>query len=225
MSTTLFAQSCGINDFKSPDKKDFKTMQSDSKNKSGPLFSIGGGYAGFSSTNNEPSYEGFSSTNNRPNGFNVQIDIIHPVTTLLAINVAFDVVHYPSYESKESFTSNGTIYNKYYNRGDINYLIFFPGLSFGNFKKDKKFNYFVTVGFSVGIAFYGETFYSNIFNDPKPNKINDSAGLLKGIFASGRVSYKLSPQIQVFIEPNTYTIGSEDSNFNYHLNGGISLNL
>jgi len=214
ISTSLFSQSSEINEFKGPNNHDFMSMQSDSTSKSGPLFSIGGGYAGF------------SSTKNRPNGFNVQIDIIHPVATFLAINVAFDVVHYlTSYENKESITSNGTIYTTYYNYGDANYLIFFPGLSFGNLNRDSKFNYFITAGFSIGIGFFGETIYLLSSNSPYSNKIQESAGLLKGIFASGRVSYKLSPQIQIFVEPNIYTIGSEDSNFNYHINGGISLNL
>jgi hypothetical protein len=208
MSTTLFAQSSGINDNINRDIFELSTKISPKQEKSSATFSIGAGYAG---TNVE-----------RPDGFNIQLDLIFPVTTYLAINGSFNYARFPRYNTTRFYGPQNGDY--LIDHGELNHVTLSPGLSFGNFKYKDKFNYFITAGFALGLGSVGKTIYTNM-NGVTIN--TSSGGILDiiGILTSGRISYKISKQFQLFLEPSYYTVWSDDGKSNYHINGGVSLNL
>lgn len=207
-STTLFAQSSGITNNINSDIFELPTKLSLKQEKSAATISIGAGYAGTSEA--------------RPGGFNIQLDLIFPVTTYLAINGSFNYAGFPRYETTQFYGSqNG---NYLIDHGELSHVTLSPGLSFGNFKHIDKFNYFITAGFTLGVATYGKTNYTNS-NGVTINTSSGGAANLIGILLSGRVSYKISKQFQLFLEPSSYLIWSDDGESNYHINGGVSISL
>lgn len=198
ISTTLFPQSSGNNNNANNDIIELSPTISPKQEKSDATISIGAGYAGASAT--------------RPGGFNIQLDLIFPVTTYLAINGSINYASFPRYTTTEFYGyQNG---NYLIDHGEVNYVTLSTGLSYGNFKQIDKFNYFITTGFALGFGSYAKT-----------NNIHGGISNLFGILLSGRVSYKISKQFQLFMEPSTYIILSDDSESNYHINGGVSIAL
>ena len=206
MSATLFAQSSGINDNINRDIFEFSTQISPKQEKSSATFSIGAGYAGL------------TSKGSQPNGFDVQLDLIFPVTTYLAINGSFNYAGFPKYQTQSA--------NIRFDHGALTCLALSPGISFGNFRKNDKFNYFVNAGFPIGFATAERTIYTDINTG---NVINYGHGGLRSIFGvliSGRALYKLSEIHQIFIEPAYYAnFGSDSADPYFHINAGISLSL
>lgn len=198
ISTTLFSQSSGITNNINSDIFELPTKLSLKQEKSAATFSIGAGYAVTSET--------------RPGGYNIQLDLIFPVNTYLALNGSFNYARFPRYTSTEFYGSqNG---NYLVDHGEVNYVTISTGLSYGNFKQIDKINYFITTGFALGFGSYAKTNYNH-----------GGMSTLLGILLSGRVSYKISKQFQLFLEPSTYIIMSDDSETNYHINGGVSIAL
>jgi len=210
ISSTLFSQSSGINDNKNQDSFILSTKLSLKQDKSSATFSIGGGYAGT------------ATKVKRTDGFDVQLDLIFPVTTYLAIYGSLNYARLPRYYTTHFYgTQNG---DYLIDHGEYNYVTLSPGLSFGNFKYKDKFNYHITVGFASGMGSIGKTIYTKMSGVT----VNTSSGGLIGIIGllfSGRISYKISEQFQVFLEPSSYTIWSDDGESNYHINGGMSFAL
>jgi len=175
ISTILFSQSSEINEFKSQKFNFYPSKHKVKQEKSSSVFSLGIGLAGLST---------------QRIGFDVQTDLIFPVTTYLAINASFNYARFPKYQ-----TQSGIIR---YDYGVLTHLALSPCLSFGNFKLNDKFNYFVTTGFAIGFAYAERTVYTDINTG---NVINSGAVNLPttifGILISGRVSYKLSEMFHV----------------------------
>ncbi|MCX6156514.1 MAG: hypothetical protein NTY74_00865 [Ignavibacteriae bacterium] len=222
MSTTLFAQSSGINDNINREIFEFSTKQSVNPVKFSPTFSIGAGYDGL-----------FEKTS-RPNGFNIQADVLYPVSENFALNIGinysqFPGYHYDEYEVKYNSAINDTVYTHYF--GDysaITHIQFTPGVSFGNINRYSKFNYFVTAGLTIGINREGKGILNMTSTySPQNNSltIEPSYHFNFGAYASGRISYKVSDKFNIFIEPAAVSNWSDNAFSNYHLNGGVSLAL
>jgi opacity protein-like surface antigen len=203
MSSTLFAQSSGINGNINRDIFNLSTKQSPKQEKSSATLSIGAGYAGT------------ATKVKRPDGFDIQLDLIFPVTTYLAINGSINYARFPRYIDETRSTVNN---------GELTYVTLTPGLSIGNFMYNDKFNYFITTGFALGLGSVGKTIYSD-FNGDTVHISSGGPADITGVLISGRISYKLSKQFQIYLEPSYYTVWSDDGKSNYHINGGVSLNL
>lgn len=205
MSTTLFAQSFEINKNISSDFFELPMKLSLKQEKSAATFSIGAGYAGL------------TSKGSQPNGFDVQLDLIFPVKNYLAINTSLNYTRFPEYK-----TSDGALI--FYKGAQTN-LNLSPGISFGNFSKNDKFNYFITAGVSLMTETTGADSIVRISDGQILDTGNGWVHVSIGVLISGRVSYKISKQFQLFLEPSTYIIMSDDSESNYHINGGVSIAL
>lgn len=205
LSATLFAQSSGINDNINRDIFGLSTKISPKHEKSSATFSIGAGYAGL------------TSKGSQPNGFDVQLDLIFPVTTYLAINGSFNYAGFPKYE-----TSDGALI---FYKGTQTNLNLSPGISFGNFSKNDKFNYFISAGLSLLSETTGANSIVRISDGQILDKRNGWVNMSIGALISGRVSYKVSKQFQLFLEPGYNTVWSDEADSYYHINGGVSIAL
>lgn len=202
ISTTLFAQSYGIND-----NIELSTKISPKQEKSDATLSIGAGYAGL------------TSKGSQPNGFDVQTDLVFPVKSYLAINASVNFAQFPKYQTQSA--------NIRYDHGALFYLALSPGISFGNFRKSDKFNYFVTTGFIIGFTGSEKTVYTDINTGYILNYGNGTVvPIIAGLMTSGRALYKLSEMYQIFIEPAYYAnFGSDSADPYFHINAGISIAL
>lgn len=207
ISTSLLAQSSGISDNINRDILELSTKLSMKQEKSSATFSIGAGYAGL------------TSKGSKPNGFDVQLDLIFPVKSYLAINASFNYAQFPKYQTQSA--------NIKYDHGALFYLALSPGISFGNFRLKDKFNYFVTTGFIIGFTGSEKTVYTDINTG---NILNYGHGtvipIMAGLMTSGRALYKLSEMYQIFIEPAYYVnFGSDNADPYFHINAGVSIAL
>jgi len=193
----------------------------ESELKSNLVLSIGGGFAGL-----------FKETN-RPNGFNIQADVLYPVSEYFAFNLGLGFTQFPGFHFDYSdviYSGNDTIYSRIYGDNPITSFVYFtPGVSFGNVSRNSKLNYYITAGFTVGISRDGQGYfnYTNTFNVPQnqSSTVEPSYDFNLGGFVSGRISCKASDKLNVFIEPSAFSNWSDSYFSNYHINGGISLNL
>jgi hypothetical protein len=212
INTSLFSQSFENNDYINREFFNLPTKQLLIQEKSSATFSIGAGYA----VNMRKS--------EIPDGSDVQLDLIFPVTSYLAINGSFNYAGFPKYQTTKFYGYPGG--DLLFDHGTQTNITLSPGISFGNFRKDNKFNYFITAGFAVGFGTSGSSSVTQINNGQILN--HESGGLLEivGILTSGRVSYKLSQQYNVYIEPLIYALlGSDSAGSNYHINAGVSISL
>jgi len=212
ISTSLFSQSYGINDNLNQDIFDLSTTQSLIQEKSPATFSIGAGYAGC------------INKSKIPDGFDVQLDLIFPVTTYLAISGSFNYARFPGYQTIKFYGYQNGDY--LFDNGAQTNVSLSPGVSFGNFRFKDKFNYFVTAGFVIGMGTTNGYTVTSIRNGEVLNHENGGLLEIMGILTSGRVSYKLSRIFQVYIEPSVYNLlGTDSAGSNYHINGGVSIAL
>jgi hypothetical protein len=197
-------------------------MQSLKQEKSSATFSLGAGFAGL-----------FKETS-RPNGFNIQADILYPVSEYFALNIGINYTQFPGYHYDYSdihYNSviNDTVYTRYF--GDystISHIQFTPGVSFGNITRESKFNYYLTAGLTIGINREGKGILNMTSTYSVQNNsltIEPSYHFNLGGFISGRISYKVSDKFNIYIEPSAFSNWSDSYFSNYHINGGISLNL
>jgi len=210
ISTISFSQSSEVNDNINQYIFGLSTTQSVKPEKSSATFSIGAGYAGL------------TSNSSRPGGFDVQLDLIFPVTTYLAISGSFNYARFPGYQTTQFYGPQNGDY--LIDNGAQTNVSLSPGVSFGNFKFKDKFNYFVTAGFVIGMGTTNGYTVTSIRNGEVLNHENGGLLEIMGILTSGRVSYKLSRIFQVYIEPSVYNLlGTDSAGSNYHINGGVSI--
>jgi len=214
ISTSLFSQTSGNNDNLNRDIFNLSTKQSLIQEKSSATFSIGAGYAGL------------FKESSRPNGFNIQADLLYPVEDYFALNLGLGFTHFPGYYFKDSYISYDMEPVTYWgDAGAMNQLHIIPGVSFGNFSRLKKLNYYLTAGLTLGVSRESEGTFSDTYLPLNGNVIKASYDISIGGFVSGRISYKVSDKLNIFIEPAAFSNWSDNTFSNYHINGGISLNL
>ena len=116
LSTVSFSQSIDFNAPKIKGKACYEITkeQSSSEKKSNLVLSLSGGYAGLF---NESS---------RPNGFNIQADVLYPISEYFALNISinytqFPGYHYDEYEVKYNGAINDTVYTRYFGRLSYDY--------------------------------------------------------------------------------------------------------
>jgi hypothetical protein len=218
-STTLFAQSSGINDNINNDIIELSTKMSVNPVKSSPTFSIGAGYAGY------------ASENGRPNGFNIQADVLYPVSKSFGINIALNYVQFQGYKHTNYLkTTDSTYANSYSNPVTHNHINLLAGISYGNTDKNCLLNYYVTAGIGLGLSSQGQIYFkefrgiNNGTYEYSTETLPAESLFMAGVYASGRISFKLSHLLRFYAEPSiyTWTISGES---NYHINGGVSLAL
>jgi len=220
LSTISYSQT--KDSLKPKGKTCFQIMTEQSECEQKMILSLGGGYAGL-----------FEETS-RPNGFNIQADLLYPVSEYFALNIGINYTqlpgyHYDEYEVKYNSAINDTVYTRYF--GDystVSYIQFTPGVSFGNINRHSKFNYYVTAGLTIGINREGKGILNMTSTySPQNNSltIEPSYHFNFGAYASGRISYKVSDKLNIFIEPAAFSNLSEGYFSNYHLNGGVSIAL
>lgn len=208
--TTVFSQSVNFKN----GNPGFTTLQYDKAVKSSPLLSLSGGYAGL------------FKESSRPNGFNVQADVLYPVSGNFALNLGLGFTHFSGYYFKDTYTSYDMELVTYWgDAGAINQLHFLPGVSFGNFSRLNKLNYYLTAGFALGVSRESEGTYSDSYLPLNVNVTKASYDISIGGFVSGRISYKVSDKLNIFIEPAAFSNWSDNAFSNYHINGGVSLAL
>lgn len=178
------------------------------------VLSIGGGFVGF-----------FNETK-RPNGFNIQADLLYPVEDYFALNLGLSLTHFAGYYFKDSYISYDMEPVTYWgDAGAMNQLHIIPGVSFGNFNRLNKLNYYLTAGLIIGASRESEGTFSDSYLPLNVNVIKPSYDLSIGGFVSGRISYKVSDKLNIFIEPAAVSNWSDNTFSNFHINGGVSLNL
>jgi hypothetical protein len=213
LSTISYSQTLDAPKIKGKACYDLMKEQSEC-DKSNIVLSIGGGFAGL------------FEKRGRPNGFNIQADLLYPVSKYFALNIGLNFVRFPESINKYSFIINDSINTSTGNNGILYHVNIAPGISFGNISRDSKFNYYITAGFGFGYSILGErTYYKSINNSvisEETYKAEASSNF--GIFSSGRFSYRIANKYNVYIEPSVYG-WSMSGESNYHINGGISLNL
>lgn len=222
LSTISYSQTTDAPKIKGKACYDLMKEQSSCGKKQDLVLSLSGGYAGL-----------FKETS-RPNGFNIQADALYPISDNFALNIGinytqFPGYHYDEYEVKYNSAINDTVYTHYF--GDysaITHIQFTPGVSFGNINRYSKFNYFVTAGLTIGINREGKGILNMTSTySPQNNSltIEPSYHFNFGAYVSGRISYKVSDKLNIFIEPSAVSNWSDNTFSNFHLNGGVSLNL
>lgn len=221
ISTLSFSQSTDSNAPKIKVKSCYEIMKNQTDN-SEFVLSIGGGFTGL------------FNKYNRPNGFNIQTDIIYPVENYFALNIGLAFTQFPGYhydDSKVYYNTaiNDTVYSRFF--GDyatISLIHITPGVSFGNINMNKKLNFYLTAGLTIGIDREGQGIHNitstyTLENDSLT--IKPSYRFKLGGFVSGRISYKVSQKLNIFIEPALLSEWSDNSFSNYHINGGVSIAL
>jgi hypothetical protein len=198
-------------------KSCYATMKelSGDEQKSNLVLSLSGGYAGL------------FKESSRPNGFNIQADLLYPVSKFFAMNFSFNYVQFPGYRTQSRIQINdSTINTLTANRGVLYHINMTSGISFGNINRDSKLNYYLTAGLGIGYSILGNSINSNSINNSvfSEVKYKTETIFIIGAFTSGRFSYKIAEKYRIFIEPSVYT-WTLDGEDNYHINGGISINL
>jgi hypothetical protein len=165
-----------------------------------------------------------------PNGFNIQADVLYPLSESFAFNLGVNFSQFPGYHYEFNHKLNDTFYVKGYgNIEKLTQINLMPGVSFGNLNSNSKFNYYITAGISLGLCSNGIASDYNTTNSPNVVIIPPSYGLKYyvdfGVFASGRISYKVSDRFRIFLEPTAFSDWKESYESNLRINGGISLNL
>ena len=212
LSTISYSQTLDAPKIKG--KACYDLMKEQSECEQRMIFSLGGGYAGL-----------FEETS-RPNGFNIQADVLYPVEDYFALNLGLSLTHFPGYYFKDSYISyDMELVNYWGDAGAINQLHILPGVSFGNFNRTNKFNYYLTAGLTLGVSRESEGTYNDSYLPLNVNVIKPSYDFSIGGFVSGRISYKVSDKLNIFIEPAAVSNWSDNTFSNYHINGGVSLNL
>lgn len=217
LSTISYSQTLDAPKIKGKACYDLMKEQSE-REKSNIVLSLSGGYAVlFRDT-------GF------PNGFNIQADVLYPFSESFALNLAVNFSQFPSYHYEFNHKLNDTFYVKGSDTiGKFNQINLMPGVSFGNINSNSKFNYYITAGISLGLcrhavtSSYMTTNYPNLVSYPPPNTPQYYIDF--GVFASGRISYKLTDRFGIFLEPTAFSDWHESYESNFRINGGISLNL
>jgi hypothetical protein len=220
LSTISYSQTTDAPKIKGKACYDLMKEQSECE-KSNIVLSLSGGYAVL-----------FRDTG-YPNGFNIQADVMYPVSENFALNIGINYTRFPGYHfdySNVAYTVSDTVYSHIYGDNPITSFVYFtPGVSYGNVSRNSKFNYYVTAGFIVGISRDGRGYYNytSTFNNSqnKSESVDPSYDFNLGGFVSARISYKVSDKLNVFIEPSAVSNWSDSYFSNYHLNGGISLIL
>lgn len=198
------------------------SITSKSEQKSEYVISLGGGYVGF-----------FSETK-RPNGFNVHVDLLYPDSDYFAFNIGINYSQFPGYHYDDyvvyynAFTNDSIHIRSYGDAATISHLQLTPGVSFGNIKINNKFNYYLTAGLTVGVNRSGQSSYyissSHGSTQVQTGTYEPNYSFKLGGFVSGRISYKISDKLNIFIEPSALSEWSGGSDFaNYHINGGVSV--
>lgn len=183
------------------------------------IFSLGGGYAGY------------ASANSKPNGFNIQADVLYPVSKSFGINIALNYVQFQGYKHTNYLkTTDSTYANSYSNPVTHNHINLLAGISYGNTDKNCLLNYYVTAGIGLGLSSQGQIYYkefrgiNNGTYEYSTETLPAESLFMAGVYASGRISIKLSHLLRFYAEPSiyTWTISGES---NYHINGGVSIAL
>jgi len=95
---------------------------------------------------------------------------------------------------------------------------------------NNKLNFYITAGLTLGIFREGQGYHNitSIYNNNTQNEsgtTGPSYGFQMGGFVSGRISYKISRKLNVFVESAALSDWTDNTFSNYHINGGVSLNL
>ena len=165
-----------------------------------------------------------------PNGFNIQADVLYPISENFALNLAVNFSQFPGYHYDFNHNFYDTFYVKGYgNIEKLTQINLMPGVSFGNLNSNSKFNYYITAGISLGLCSNGIASDYVTTNSPSAVIIPPSYGLKYyvdfGVFASGRISYKVSDRFGIFLEPTAFSDWHESYESNLRINGGVSLAL
>ncbi len=191
--------------------------QSGNDKKCDLLLSLSGGYAGL------------FKESSRPNGFNVQADVLYTTSDYFGFNLGVNFSQFQGYQYNYNYLLHDTVYVK--GNGETEKFMqinLMPAVSVGNIKNSSKFSYYITAGFSLGLCKHGIGSGTVTSNDPALNS-SSSYGpdyyFDYGGFISGRVSYKATNKISIFVEPTAFSDWKESYESNYRINGGISLNL
>lgn len=192
--------------------------QSGNDKKSDLVLSLSGGYAVL-----------FRDTG-YPNGFNIQADVLYPISDNFALNLALNFSQFPGYHIEYNYNFYDTFYVKgYSNIEKLTQINLMPGVSFGNLNSNSKFNYYITAGISLGLCSKGIASDYITTNSPSFVIIPHSYGLKYyfdiGGFISGKISYKVSDRFRIFLEPTAFSDWKDSYESNLRINGGISLNL
>jgi len=220
LSNFSYSQSTDSGFPKTKSKSCYEIMkeQQECGQKSNLVLSLSGGFAGL-----------FEKTT-RPNGFNIQADVLYPVSEYLALNLGINVTQFPEFHYSSVSKINDTIYNTLDgNEGNLTLINFIPGLSFGILRNESKWNYYLTAGFTFGISRISsgnlKSYFTNNAYQGKTYSYESESIYIYGGYISGRLSYRISNQFRIFTEPSIisrWKLGGEST---YNINGGISLNL
>jgi len=220
LSTFSYSQSADSNAPKTKSKSCYEIMKEQSVDgqKSKLVFSLSGGYAGL------------FKESSRPNGFNIQADVLYPVSEYFALNLGVNFSQFMGYHYEYNTNIYDTVYEKGIGDvGKITQINLMPGMSFGNINGNSKINYYITAGLSLGLCRHG---IGNDFITSNFSGLNTYSGTHGpnyyfdyGVFASGRISYKVSDRFGIFVEPTAFSDWKDSEESNYRINGGISLNL
>jgi len=217
LSTISYSQTIDAPKIKGKACYDLMKEQSECE-KSNIVLSLSGGYAVlFRDT-------GF------PNGFNIQADVLYPLSESFALNLAVNFSQFLGYNYEFNHKLNDTFYVKGSDTiGKFNQINLMPGVSFGNLNSNSKFNYYITAGISLGLCRHAVSRTYITTNAPSvvifPRSLEPDYYVDFGVFASGRISYKVSDRFGIFLEPTAFSDWSEGYESNLRINGGISLNL
>jgi hypothetical protein len=220
LSNLSYSQSTDSGFPKTKSKSCYEIMkeQSGDEQKSNFVLSLSGGFAGI-----------FEKTT-RPNGFNIQADILYPVSKYLALNLGINLTQFPEFHYSYVSQINDSIYNNIDgNEGNLTIINFTPGLTFGIIEAESKLNYYLTAGFTFGISTISsgnsKSHFTNNAYQERIFSYGTESIYIYGGYISGRLSYKISNHFRIYTEPSIFSSWKLSGESNYHINGGISLNL
>jgi hypothetical protein len=193
-----------------------------------PVYSISAGYTQRDNSNSSSSYP----NSIKFNGFNVTGDALIKSSDYFGFRFDLSYVHtfgktipqsdyYYSYDSTSYGSEN--IY------ADNNIITLKSGILFGSMAKEDPFNFYIYLGLGFGMAFRGEEGYNSYITrnniTTKYTYLSNSRNdFIFGAHAQLRVSYKITPKYNVFIEPHIQ-YWSLNVNRLMGVNGGITFLL
>jgi hypothetical protein len=219
LSNSSYSQSTDSNAPKTKGKACYELMKEQSGcEKSNIVLSLSGGYAVlFRDT-------GF------PNGFNIQADVLYPISDNFALNLGVNFSQFLGYHYAFNVILHDTFYVKGTdNVGKFTQINLMPGVTFGKISDNSKFNYYITAGISLGLCRHAVSSSYITTNSPSlviiPRSLDPDYYVDFGVFASGRISYKVSDRFRIFVETTAFSDWNEGYESNLRINGGISLAL
>ncbi|MCX6156513.1 MAG: hypothetical protein NTY74_00860 [Ignavibacteriae bacterium] len=217
LSTISYSQTTDAPKIKGKTCYELMKEQSECK-KSNIVLSLSGGYAVL-----------FRDTG-YPNGFNIQADVMYPLSESFAFNLGVNFSQFLGYNYEFNHNFYDTFYVKGYDTiGKFTQINLMPGVSFGNLNSNSKFNYYITAGISLGLCRHAVSSTYITTNSPSyvifPRSLEPDYYVDFGVFASGRISYKVSDRFRIFLEPTAFSDWKESYESNLRINGGVSLNL